>query len=142
MIHFDRFKAVDRSVQRCKHFPCPSLRKMRVNKRQLMWIVPFVWESLKKGNGLNILQIAHSFHASCIDKWFQSHSNCPLCRCYVLQDHLSTSENIFDTLPETIVIRYLSSKFDGCHENCETKFRCYFLEVNLQFFFFCIYFKH
>ncbi|KAL2328711.1 hypothetical protein Fmac_022138 [Flemingia macrophylla] len=22
----------------------------------------------------------HSFHVSCIDTWFQSHSNCPLCR--------------------------------------------------------------
>jgi hypothetical protein len=37
----------------------------------------------------------HSFHASCIDKWFQCHLNCSLCRCYVHQDHLSTSEDIF-----------------------------------------------
>lgn len=25
----------------------------------------------------------HSFHVSCIDTWFQSHSNCPLCRSFV-----------------------------------------------------------
>ncbi|KHN21991.1 RING-H2 finger protein ATL2 [Glycine soja] len=26
---------------------------------------------------------SHSFHVSCIDTWFQSHSNCPLCRSVV-----------------------------------------------------------
>lgn len=26
---------------------------------------------------------SHSFHVSCIDTWFQSHSNCPLCRSFV-----------------------------------------------------------
>ncbi|KAG7947032.1 hypothetical protein I3843_14G073200 [Carya illinoinensis] len=25
----------------------------------------------------------HAFHVSCIDTWFQSHSNCPLCRSHV-----------------------------------------------------------
>ncbi|KAL5764266.1 hypothetical protein ACOSP7_016620 [Xanthoceras sorbifolium] len=25
----------------------------------------------------------HAFHSSCIDIWFESHSNCPLCRSYV-----------------------------------------------------------
>lgn len=26
---------------------------------------------------------SHVFHVSCIDTWFQTHSNCPLCRSYV-----------------------------------------------------------
>lgn len=28
----------------------------------------------------------HGFHVSCIDTWFQSHSNCPLCRSHVNHD--------------------------------------------------------
>ncbi|KAK8463890.1 hypothetical protein PHAVU_011G067550 [Phaseolus vulgaris] len=28
-------------------------------------------------------QCSHRFHVSCIDTWFQSHSNCPLCRASV-----------------------------------------------------------
>ncbi|XP_027348272.1 RING-H2 finger protein ATL66-like [Abrus precatorius] len=31
---------------------------------------------------------SHSFHVSCIDTWFQSHSNCPLCRSFVHDHHL------------------------------------------------------
>lgn len=30
----------------------------------------------------------HAFHADCIDMWFQSHSNCPLCRTPVQLDTL------------------------------------------------------
>ncbi|XP_061373227.1 RING-H2 finger protein ATL16-like [Gastrolobium bilobum] len=28
----------------------------------------------------------HGFHVSCIDTWFQSHSNCPICRSHVYLD--------------------------------------------------------
>uniref|UniRef100_A0A2P2P2V2 RING-type E3 ubiquitin transferase n=1 Tax=Rhizophora mucronata TaxID=61149 RepID=A0A2P2P2V2_RHIMU len=31
----------------------------------------------------------HSFHASCIDMWLQSHTDCPLCRTHVLPPPLS-----------------------------------------------------
>lgn len=47
---------------------------------------------------------SHSFHACCIDTWFQSHSNCPLCRSYVHHDHpantdhMSTSEDFSHSL--------------------------------------------
>lgn len=34
---------------------------------------------------------AHRFHVLCIDTWFQSHSNCPLCRSCVLRDHVSVN---------------------------------------------------
>ncbi|KAL4359381.1 hypothetical protein AHAS_Ahas08G0071700 [Arachis hypogaea] len=38
----------------------------------------------EKGEKLKLLpQCAHAFHVSCIDAWFQSHSNCPLCRSQV-----------------------------------------------------------
>ncbi|XP_050365842.1 RING-H2 finger protein ATL5-like [Argentina anserina] len=28
----------------------------------------------------------HAFHIECIDTWFKSNTNCPLCRCHVRQD--------------------------------------------------------
>lgn len=31
---------------------------------------------------------AHVFHVSCIDSWFQSHSNCPLCRSQVVHHYI------------------------------------------------------
>ncbi|KAK7341730.1 hypothetical protein VNO80_24667 [Phaseolus coccineus] len=34
---------------------------------------------------------SHRFHVSCIDTWFQSHSNCPLCRASVHHDVLHCS---------------------------------------------------
>ncbi|XVF22179.1 hypothetical protein REPUB_Repub12eG0151500 [Reevesia pubescens] len=30
----------------------------------------------------------HTFHVDCIDMWFYSHSNCPLCRAPVQADHI------------------------------------------------------
>ncbi|KAK7404614.1 hypothetical protein VNO78_05569 [Psophocarpus tetragonolobus] len=33
----------------------------------------------------------HSFHVSCIDTWFESHSSCPLCRSYVHHHILQSS---------------------------------------------------
>ncbi|KAK2970450.1 hypothetical protein RJ640_015546, partial [Escallonia rubra] len=34
---------------------------------------------------------SHIFHVSCIDTWFQSHSNCPLCRSHVFNLEYSIS---------------------------------------------------
>lgn len=31
----------------------------------------------------NLPNCTHTFHVSCIDTWFQSHSNFPLCRAHI-----------------------------------------------------------
>ncbi|KAL5986122.1 hypothetical protein ACLOJK_028112 [Asimina triloba] len=37
------------------------------------------------GEWLRLLPVcAHVFHSSCVDAWFQTHSNCPLCRSSVV----------------------------------------------------------
>lgn len=39
-------------------------------------------------NGRVLPKCRHTFHVDCIDVWFQSHSNCPLCRTPVQLDTL------------------------------------------------------
>ncbi len=37
------------------------------------------------GNDLRVInQCNHTFHIECIDRWFQNHNNCPMCRANVL----------------------------------------------------------
>lgn len=43
------------------------------------------FEDKEKGRVLPICN--HSFHVDCIDMWFHSHSNCPLCRTPVQPDN-------------------------------------------------------
>ncbi|OMO81965.1 Zinc finger, RING-type [Corchorus olitorius] len=42
----------------------------------------------------------HTFHVDCIDMWFHSHSNCPMCRAPVQAD---IPVNPPETLPQTVV---------------------------------------
>ncbi|KAF8396734.1 hypothetical protein HHK36_018364 [Tetracentron sinense] len=59
----------------------------------------------EEGEWLRLLpNCVHAFHISCIDTWFQSHSNCPLCRSHVICDFAvghSYSVSVF-TLLETL----------------------------------------
>ncbi|KAF9592173.1 hypothetical protein IFM89_012667 [Coptis chinensis] len=41
--------------------------------------------AFEEGDWLRFLpNCTHWFHISCIDTWFQSHSNCPLCRSHII----------------------------------------------------------
>ncbi|KAH7511236.1 hypothetical protein FEM48_ZijujUnG0031800 [Ziziphus jujuba var. spinosa] len=40
----------------------------------------------RRRTGPCVAQLQHAFHVQCIDAWFQSHSNCPLCRAPVRSD--------------------------------------------------------
>lgn len=45
----------------------------------------------KDDDGVRVLPVCtHKFHVSCIDKWLDSHRNCPLCRTDIMppSDHL------------------------------------------------------
>ncbi|XP_027343393.1 RING-H2 finger protein ATL66-like [Abrus precatorius] len=47
----------------------------------------------EEGELLKLLpNCSHGFHVSCIDTWFQSHSNCPLCRSRVTHDFVANPE--------------------------------------------------
>lgn len=51
----------------------------------------------QEGETLRLLpKCIHAFHVSCIDRWFQSHTNCPLCRANVVPS--SPSEAAADTV--------------------------------------------
>ncbi|KAJ8898607.1 hypothetical protein K2173_004220 [Erythroxylum novogranatense] len=55
----------------------------------------------------------HAFHISCIDMWFQSHSNCPLCRQPV-QLHVSDLEISSETIAS--VVESANSQPQFCNE--------------------------
>lgn len=42
----------------------------------------------------------HAFHIECIDTWFESNSNCPLCRCLVRPDVTSPMPEVVITVSE------------------------------------------
>ncbi|KAL6217207.1 hypothetical protein ACLB2K_010424 [Fragaria x ananassa] len=42
----------------------------------------------------------HAFHIECIDTWFQSNSNCPLCRCLVRLDVTAPMPEVVITVSE------------------------------------------
>ncbi|MED6181847.1 hypothetical protein PIB30_023056 [Stylosanthes scabra] len=59
----------------------------------------------EKGEKLRLLpKCGHAFHVSCIDAWFQSHSNCPICRSQVHyvedgnSEHSASSYPLLETL--------------------------------------------
>lgn len=42
---------------------------------------PICLDEFQKGENLRILpKCSHGYHVKCIDKWFLSHSSCPICR--------------------------------------------------------------
>lgn len=57
----------------------------------------------------------HGFHVSCIDAWFQSHSNCPLCRCHIhyVEDTNSECSVSSHALLETLTREDFSRESDA-----------------------------
>ncbi|GMH02602.1 hypothetical protein Nepgr_004441 [Nepenthes gracilis] len=57
-----------------------------------------------KETGRVLPKCNHSFHTECIDMWFQSHSNCPLCRAPANPDfssfHSQDASEIVVSLPQ------------------------------------------
>ncbi|CAI9760748.1 unnamed protein product [Fraxinus pennsylvanica] len=52
----------------------------------------------EEGDGVRVLpKCTHTFHISCIDKWLDSHRNCPLCRA----DIMLPSDHLVITLPDS-----------------------------------------
>lgn len=54
----------------------------------------------------NLPKCNHAFHISCIDTWFVSHSNCPLCRSEVydfIQDCPIPMYTLLETLRESVI---------------------------------------
>ncbi|XP_010540113.1 PREDICTED: RING-H2 finger protein ATL3-like [Tarenaya hassleriana] len=53
----------------------------------------------------------HSFHADCIDMWFQSHSTCPICRNTVLGPEQASS-NQFDPVSDNAAVAASTNNHD------------------------------
>eukprot|EP01018_Ginkgo_biloba_P020612 Gb_26582 [translate_table: standard] len=60
----------------------------------------------------------HAFHIGCIDMWFGSHSNCPLCRADVV-DFFSTVNDILTSTPHDMEVMDREEYIHGIHYGYE-----------------------
>jgi len=53
--------------------------------------------------GRRLPKCGHAFHVECIDMWFTSHCNCPICRAPILvsDDSPSASDDVFEIVVVT-----------------------------------------
>ncbi|XP_062089007.1 RING-H2 finger protein ATL64 [Humulus lupulus] len=70
----------------------------------------------------------HAFHVECIDLWFGSHSNCPLCRAPVLSDtptnNPGTSAEIVITISEMAIQSDSESRVDVSDDRFGAEMSC------------------
>lgn len=41
---------------------------------------PICWEPMLEGSQTNNTSCDHKFHSSCLERWFERHNTCPVCR--------------------------------------------------------------
>ncbi|KAF5470596.1 hypothetical protein F2P56_011100 [Juglans regia] len=71
----------------------------------------------EEGQWLKRLPICtHAFHVSCIDTWFQTHSNCPLCRSHV---HDLALHHEFESPVSQHTVPQILRREDFFHERAE-----------------------
>ncbi|OWM89325.1 putative RING-H2 finger protein ATL53 [Punica granatum] len=65
---------------------------------------------------------SHSFHVSCINMWFMSHSNCPLCRTHVFELSMSDECSVsMDSLLETLRREDLVQERTAHYQNLQSE---------------------
>ncbi|GMN37952.1 hypothetical protein TIFTF001_007243 [Ficus carica] len=72
--------------------------------------------------GRTLPKCGHAFHVACIDAWFRSHSNCPLCRAPVhqpdptadLQPETSNSSEVVITVTSEVPAGASDTRDAGC----------------------------
>ncbi len=84
--------------------PITQFKKQNEEQNQIHTDCAVCLEEFEEREWLKHLpNCVHAFHVSCIDIWFQSHSNCPLCRthAYDFTIHREYSVSV-DTLQEIL----------------------------------------
>ena len=65
---------------------------------------PICLEKLGQGDDTSSLVCGHSFHATCVYRWFDRSNTCPMCRCQVKQmtmqvEHDPVLDDVWSTIP-------------------------------------------
>ncbi|KAG6681544.1 hypothetical protein I3842_13G098900 [Carya illinoinensis] len=89
-----------------------SLQRMKEKKTRKETQRAVCLGEFEEGQWLKHLpNCTHAFHVPCIDTWFQSHSNCPLCRSHVYDVDIHHESSVsMHTMLETL------GREDFCHE--------------------------
>ncbi|KAG6631568.1 hypothetical protein CIPAW_13G099800, partial [Carya illinoinensis] len=99
------FTAMDWNLPSITLFPSLNLRRrMKEKKTRKETQRAVCLGEFEEGQWLKHLpNCTHAFHVPCIDTWFQSHSNCPLCRSHVYDVDIHHESSVsMHTMLETL----------------------------------------